>query len=171
LIHDFFPTLGVNDFNKFLISAERLDTAGAMSAAARGIAWFGIAAVACIVMLACERKPAPGILRPAAAAPIDLKVDFNGRRDNKQFPVDWRAGMTAFSLLELLAAEGQLHVSHRGHGNQTLVTAIDGLENQWGAGDNWIFTVNGRLGDRSSAVFELRPGDRVVWRFGKYAPD
>ncbi len=102
---------------------------------------------------------------------VEVQIDFNGHGENKQFPVSWSSGQTAFSCLKQLEANGKLTVASKGSGSQTLLTAIDGLENRWSAGDNWVFTVNDRLGDRSSAVFDLRPGDRLIWRFGKYKPD
>lgn len=102
--------------------------------------------------------------------PIQIQIDFNGRGSNKQFGVDWTPELTVFGSLEQLQSTGQISVSRRGTGDQTLLTAIDGLENLWAAGDNWIYYVNDRMGDRSSAVYALQPGDVVVWRFGKYAP-
>ncbi len=102
--------------------------------------------------------------------PVEVQIDFNGHGQNKQFHIDWSPNLTAFSCLERLQVDGKLKVTSRGTGNQTMLTSIDGLENLWAAGDNWIYYVNDHLGDRSSTVSELQPGDRVVWRFGKYAP-
>lgn len=124
-----------------------------------------------LLIFACRPEPAA---RPPSSnpdKPVEVQIDFNGHGENKQFPVTWSPGITAFSCLKQLEADGKLAVASKGRGSQTLLTAIDGLENQWSAGDNWVFIVNERLGDRSSAVFELQPGDHLVWRFGKYKPD
>lgn len=66
---------------------------------------------------------------------------------------------------------GDVKFESSGSGETAFVKAIDGVENEKAAGDNWTFKVNGKLGDRSSGVFELKPGDDVVWRFGAYAPE
>ena len=133
--------------------------------AAVWLIWIGL-----LLVSACAKEKTPPV-RSTPAAPVQLLVDFNGRGENKQFQVDWNSELTAFDCLRQLAAADKLTLASRGDGAQTLVTAIDGLENQWSAGDNWIYTVNDRLGDRSSAVFPLSPGDRLVWRFGKYKPE
>jgi hypothetical protein len=103
-------------------------------------------------------------------AQVELLIDFNGRAENKQFQVDWNKELTAFECLERLQQTGQLSLTSRGTGTQTFVISIDGLENLGAGGDNWIYFVNDRLGDRSAGVNEVQPGDRVHWRFGPYAP-
>jgi Domain of unknown function (DUF4430) len=133
---------------------------------------FAMRLILCLIVaiFGCrgERSTVPSPLD--SGKPVDVQIDFNGQAPNKQFHIDWSPKLTAFGCLEQLQARGKLHVASRGIGDQTLLTAIDGLENLWAAGDNWIYYVNDQLGDRSSAVSELQPGDRVVWRFGKYAP-
>ncbi len=47
------------------------------------------------------------------------------------------------------------------------LTAIDGVENEGADGQNWTYTVNGQIADRSFAVYELKPGDQVLWTFGR----
>ena len=68
------------------------------------------------------------------------------------------------------AAEHPRGISYkvRGRGATALLLQIDDLENQGGSGLNWIFRVNGKLGDRSFAVTPLQPGDRVLWKFDEY---
>jgi hypothetical protein len=46
------------------------------------------------------------------------------------------------------------------------LTSINGVANEGAGGNNWTYEVNGRSGDRSYAVYELRAGDRVLWTFG-----
>ena len=40
-----------------------------------------------------------------------------------------------------------------------------------GDGKNWIYRVNGVLGDKGSGVFAVKPQDKAVWSFGKYEPE
>ena len=39
--------------------------------------------------------------------------------------------------------------------------------NQWEHGSNWTYKVNDVTADRSMAIYDLQPGDRVLWTFGK----
>ena len=50
------------------------------------------------------------------------------------------------------------------------IVSIDGVENEKSLGDNWVYRVNGSLGDTSAGLFPVRPGDTVEWTFGKYQP-
>jgi hypothetical protein len=54
-----------------------------------------------------------------------------------------------------------------GDGQMSMLHAIDRDFNEWEGGRNWTNTVNDQMGDRSFAVYELKPGDRVLWTFGK----
>ena len=126
--------------------------------------------IAIVAISGCRGERRSVAVPPSQEKPVEVQIDFNGHGQNKQFHIDWSPNATAYSCLEQLQTDGKLKVTGRGSGDQTMLTAIDGLENLWAAGDNWIYFVNDGLGDRSSAVFELKPGDRVVWRFGKYAP-
>jgi hypothetical protein len=43
------------------------------------------------------------------------------------------------------------------------------IDDKWSEGAglrNWTYSINDKLADRSFAVYELKPGDRVLWRFG-----
>ena len=49
----------------------------------------------------------------------------------------------------------------------TIGEAVD----QASAGDNWVYRVNGVLGDKSSGLYRVNPGDHVIWGFGKYSAE
>jgi hypothetical protein len=66
----------------------------------------------------------------------------------------------------VLAGAPQLSVDQKGSGQAAFLTSIDGVANQGADGKNWTFAVNGQSADRSFAVYELRPGDHVLWTFG-----
>ena len=60
--------------------------------------------------------------------------------------------------------------SAHGSGETAMVTKIDDVANQGPATDskNWIFRINGRLGDESCGLAKVRPGDTVLWKFEHY---
>ncbi|MBL8888738.1 MAG: DUF4430 domain-containing protein [Planctomycetaceae bacterium] len=80
--------------------------------------------------------------------------------------VPWTAGTTVFAAISALSPAVALEST--GQGESLFVKSIAGQANLGSAGDNWIYRVNGQLGDRSCGVYELQAGDEVVWSFGKY---
>jgi hypothetical protein len=56
----------------------------------------------------------------------------------------------------------------QGRGATALLSRIDDLTSEGGGQRNWIFYVNQRKGDRSFGIWQLQPGDEVLWRFEKY---
>lgn len=109
----------------------------------------------------------------AAAPPseqVALTIDLGDGRV-KQFPaIAWRDGMTVGDVMAAAKEQG-LHYRVRGSGATAFITEIEGVKNEGAAGRNWIYRVNGKLGDRSFAVFPVRPGDKVTWRFEAYRPE
>jgi hypothetical protein len=94
---------------------------------------------------------------------VSLVIDFGDgkRRDFDELP--WHEGMT---VADLIGEARGIEVTQRGSGQGAFVTAIDGVANEGTEKNNWTYEVNGKSGDRSHAVYELRPGDRVLWTFG-----
>jgi uncharacterized protein DUF4430 len=94
---------------------------------------------------------------------VELTIDF-GRGKRKNFePIAWHADMT---VADAMNASSGVNIAQKGSGESALVTAIDGVENQGSHGLNWTYGVNGKMADRSFAVYELKPGDRILWTFG-----
>lgn len=54
-----------------------------------------------------------------------------------------------------------------GEGEMMMLDGIDDVMNQLGGGRFWLYRVNGVLADRSMGVYELHPGDRVLWTFSE----
>lgn len=104
---------------------------------------------------------------PAASASsgdkVSLAIDFGGGRRKKFDAIAWHDGMT---VADLLNATPGVAITQKGSGQSALLTAIDGVENQGATADNWTYSVNGPMADRSFAVYKLRPGDQVLWTFG-----
>lgn len=112
-----------------------------------------------------ERKidsPAP-LANGIPAEKVELTIDFGRGRQKKLEAIAWRGGMTVANAMN--AAPG-VSITQKGSGQSAFVTSIDGVENQGAGGDNWIYRVNGIIADRSFAVYDLKPGDRVLWTFG-----
>jgi hypothetical protein len=114
-----------------------------------------------------------GAPKPADAKPraIELTIDYGDGVEKRFDDIAWKEGMTVFDVLA--AAQKHSHgisFSSKGSGATLMVTKIDDLANQGGATSdkNWVFRINGHLGDESCGVVVLRPGDAVLWKFGPY---
>jgi hypothetical protein len=105
-------------------------------------------------------------LRAETGESISLAVDFGDRRRQQYEPIVWRDGMTVRDALAAAAdSSGSATFAQQGSGEAAFLTQIDGVENEGADGRNWTYTVNGKLGDRSFAIYPLRPGDQVLWTF------
>lgn len=99
---------------------------------------------------------------------VKLVVDYGDGVQKVFTTVPWTKELTIFTLLEAAAKHPRgIKITHQGKAETLLVTAIDDVKNE-GRGRNWLYEVNGKLGDRSCAVMPLKTGDSVLWRFGKY---
>jgi hypothetical protein len=122
------------------------------------------------------RRETSGVGQPTAPVVADesnqtvsLIVDFGDGRTREWTAIGWRKGMTVGDLLAAAAAhdaEKALAFAQQGSGGSAFLTTLDGVANEGPAGRNWTYQVNGKRADRSFAVYELQPGDQVLWRFG-----
>jgi len=57
-----------------------------------------------------------------------------------------------------------------GQGEGAMIKSIRGIKNEGGGKEakNWIFYVNNKPSNVSSAVYSLKPGDAIRWSFEKY---
>jgi hypothetical protein len=100
-----------------------------------------------------------------------LVIDDGDGVEKRFTDIGWKESMTVLDVLK--AAQEHSHglsFSAHGSGETAMVTKLDDQTNQGGATDakNWVFRVNGQLGDESCGVTEVRPGDTILWKFGKY---
>jgi hypothetical protein len=108
----------------------------------------------------------PNAPAEAAKETVVLSIDFgDGRRQDLE-PVAWRSGMTVRDLTRESRREN-LKLVVKGTGASAFLASLDGVENEGADGRNWMYQVNGEPGDRSFAIYELAPSDRVLWTFGK----
>jgi len=100
---------------------------------------------------------------------VGLTVDYGDGVQKVFTALPWRQAMTVRDLMQLAQEHPRgIRFASRGSGATELLTRIDDLDNQGTRGRNWIFHVNGKLADRSLGAYRLRPGDAVLWEFGKY---
>lgn len=93
---------------------------------------------------------------------VSMTVEFGDGRRQEFAAIPWRSGMTVADLF--LEVSG-IVVIQEGTGEAAFLTGMNGIENMGAEGRNWIYEVNGQSGDRSFAVYEIHPGDRVLWTF------
>lgn len=112
---------------------------------------------------------------------VTLKIVFNGKSTDGNRPnktqdleikdIQWVEGMTILSAMTSAQKAKKVNFKYRGKGITAFLTEINQVKNEGAAGDNWIFRVNNKLGKKSFGVSKLKPGDKVIWSFGKYRPN
>ncbi len=107
------------------------------------------------------------------AGTVQLVIEFKSDRKNISVDVPCSADSTVYTILERAQNLGDVKYKATGQTDPafTFVNSIGGVDNLAAKGDNWIYSVNGELGDKSSALYEVKPGDEVTWTFGKYEPE
>lgn len=133
-------------------------------------------------MVHAYRLPALGLLAilPIAAmgqlnqegqtkpSTVPVVIDYRDGVEKHFTALAWKEGMTVLDVLN--AAKASPHgitFTSTGSGETTFVTQLDDLKNEGARGSrrNWTYEVNGKLADRSAAVYVLKPGDQVRWSF------
>lgn len=101
---------------------------------------------------------------------VVLVIDFGDKESTKRYDkIPWREKMTVIDAMNTaMKMDKSLKFESRGSGRTTFVTKIGDLKNQGSSGNNWLFRVNKKLGDRSAAVYRLKAGDTIRWEFGEY---
>jgi hypothetical protein len=128
--------------------------------------------LAAIVLVFGRHTPEPEAQRQQIAAENDsaapnvqnvqLTINFGDDRRPIERESRWREGMT---VADLINTEPGTNVAIVGSGASAFLTSLDGVANEGANGRNWTYRVNGKHADRSFAVYELRPGDQVLWTF------
>lgn len=137
----------------------------------RRILLLALLSLACATVLSAQSETDSVKKRPPTPklTTVVLTIDY-GDGAQKRFPtIPWKKGFTVLDALEWAKKHPRgIELQRRGKEATTLVLAIDDLENSGASKKNWIFRVNGKLGDRSCGVFPVRPADRILWRFERY---
>jgi hypothetical protein len=99
---------------------------------------------------------------------VQMIVDYGDGVQKHFTALAWRDGMTVLDALELAQQHARgIRFAYRGQDATAFLTRIDDLENE-GRGSNWVYRVNGEMADRSFAIFPLKAGDAILWKFGDY---
>ncbi|MGD9636867.1 MAG: DUF4430 domain-containing protein [Pirellulales bacterium] len=160
---------------------DRQQATGDHESAARGAWWrlplLFILVLVAIIVVRTSRQPVrdsrQGDSRRADAVTVEgktvaLAIDFSDGRRREFDAVPWHPGMTVDDLMTAASRNPEgIRYTVSGDGQLTLLGSIDGVANQLGGGRNWIYRVNDKLADRSLAIYELKPGDRVLWTFSE----
>ena len=105
----------------------------------------------------------------ASGETVSLVIEFGETDERREFTPTWRAGMTVANALAAARQQTddqrRLGYAVQGSGQSAFLTDLAGVANEGAGGRNWTYTVNGKLADRSFAVYELEPGDQVLWSF------
>ena len=102
------------------------------------------------------------------AKQVRLVIDYGDGVEKHFTRIPWREGMSVLDAMKLAANHARgFKMEYRGRRATAFLTKIDNLEND-GRQKNWIYRVNNKLGDRSFAIYKLKPGDTALWKFGKY---
>lgn len=114
----------------------------------------------------------PGNNAPPVADPegrtVSLAIEFGDGRERQFEALPWHEGMTIDdALLAASRAPDRLTYSVRGYKERAMLTEIDKVANEGGGQRNWLYSVNGEKPEKSFAIYELHPGDRVLWVFGR----
>ena len=105
---------------------------------------------------------------PVKNGKIRLIIDYGDGVQKHFTALSWKKGMTGLDALNQAKQHPRgIRFSYRGKGARGFLTAIDGLKNE-GQGKNWIYHINGKLGNRSFAIQQLSKGDVTLWKFGQY---
>ena len=129
---------------------------------------FALIFCACAIgiTIGCEEST-PG--SSLATGTVQLEIEFNSERKNINVAVPCSVDSTVFTILQRAHNMGDLKFDSMGlTDDMKFVTSIGGVDNLNEQGDNWVFRVNGKLGDKSAGVYPVKPGDQIQWAFGKY---
>jgi len=105
---------------------------------------------------------------PSSGRSVTLEIDFGSHPfERRSMDVAWHEGMTVASLLAQAKtgrSEPGFTFSQQGTGAGAFLTAIEEVPNEGATGQNWQYRVNGQSANKGFAIWELRPGDRVLWK-------
>ncbi len=101
---------------------------------------------------------------------ITLIIDYGDGAKKHLTGIPWREKMTVLDVME--ATRDRPHgitFTHHGAGEMAMLTQLDDLKNEerGAKSNNWTYRINDKLADRSFGLAEVKPGDVVLWKFGR----
>lgn len=117
--------------------------------------------------LVCSFLSLVGSAAEETAPTVRVVIDYGDGVEKHFTTLAFRGEMTVLDAMKAAQEHPRgIKFQHRGSGATAFLTQIDDAKNE-GAGRNWVYRVNGELGDRSFALYELKAGDAVLWKFEK----
>jgi hypothetical protein len=99
---------------------------------------------------------------------VAVVIDYGDGVEKHFTAIEWKEGLTVLDAMRAAQSHKRgIRFEQRGSGDTALLTKIDDLANE-GRGRNWIYRVNGKLGDTSFGARKLEAGDSVLWKFEEY---
>lgn len=100
---------------------------------------------------------------------VELRIDFGDGFEIRYKAIPYRNDMTVLDAMKIAERHRhRLSFRSRGSGDTAFVYEINKVANEGARGRNWVFRVNGKLGDRSAGIYHLKSGDKVLWSFERY---
>ncbi|MEQ8208858.1 MAG: DUF4430 domain-containing protein [Lacipirellulaceae bacterium] len=107
-------------------------------------------------------------LEPADNKPVaetvKLTIDFGNGATRSFEKLPWNEGMTVADLMQA-AKEFRPGIRYeaKGEGKTAFLDSLEGVAGGGVNERNWLYRVNGEHAKKSYGVFELQPGDEVLW--------
>jgi hypothetical protein len=105
---------------------------------------------------------------PAAITSVNLMVNYGNGKTRTWNTVSHHEAMSVLNLLEEVAGTKNIVLQTGMDGNgKPVVVSIDGVTNDDKAGLAWHYWVNNVYEPRPANKYYLKPGDIIVWSYGK----
>ena len=139
----------------------------------RTLILFGFLGIAALVAMGCDQTQSARDSSSSSSktsGTVQLQIDFNGRKPNKDLQIPCSSDSTVYSILERAQNIGDLNFesNQATEPAKLFIKSIDKIENEGANGDNWVYRVNGELAKVGCGAFVVKPTDKIVWRLGSY---
>jgi hypothetical protein len=130
-----------------------------------------------IILVGCteEQKPTPDSQTKSQAKEItfSLVIDFGNGKKKEFEKLIGHEGITVLEAMQIAGKDAQgleLSTTRNATGRSAFVEQIDDIKNEGGGENvkNWMYKINGKKGQVSAGVQQLKQGDQVLWKFGPY---
>jgi hypothetical protein len=101
-----------------------------------------------------------------ATSTILLLIDFGSDR-LEHFQTQVAGPITAWELLQKGALSLELNLDSQDYGEMGILVKQIGDKKNGDNGQSWIYYVNGEQAQVSASKYQMKPGDKVEWRFEK----
>jgi hypothetical protein len=104
-----------------------------------------------------------------AATAVHLQIDYGSGFQKVYSPIPWRDGLTVPEMMQHAAQHAHpTKFTTRGAGATAFLSQIDEVQNEGHGHKNWIFYINGKIGEASFGTAKLAAGDTVLWRYQQF---